>query len=101
MIYEGNEKNWIYNPSEEMVNFYIKFDLSEYPNGPIKEWPFPPIKEEKGEKTPLHLAVINGNLEVIKVLLNYKNININLRDDKGKKPIDYTDNDEIKQLFNH
>ena len=51
-------------------------------------------------KTPLHLAVEKGYLEIIKLLLKNKDININVDDDQCRKPIDYTTNNEIKQLLN-
>lgn len=31
--------------------------------------------------TPLHLAIKRKNIEIIKLLLNHKDININLKDD--------------------
>lgn len=50
-------------------------------------------------KTCLHFAVEKGYLEIIKLLLKSNGININVKDDQGKKPIDYANNDEIKQLL--
>ena len=38
---------------------------------------------------------------MINLLLKNKGIDINVKDDKGKKPIDYATNDEIKQLLNN
>ena len=38
--------------------------------------------------------------EWIELLLNNKEIDINIEDDQGKKPIDYTNNDKIKKLLN-
>ena len=49
------------------------------------------------EKAALHLAVEIGNLEIIKLLLEKKDIDI--KDSHGKKPIDYSENHEIKQLL--
>ena len=49
----------------------------------------------------MHLAVEKGYLEIIKLLLKNKEIDINIENDKGKKPIDYATNDEIKQLLSH
>lgn len=46
-------------------------------------------------KTALHLAVENGNIAIINLLLNNKNIDVNAKDDQGRKPIDLTDNEEI------
>ncbi|KAK8845712.1 hypothetical protein M9Y10_020630 [Tritrichomonas musculus] len=51
------------------------------------------------EKTALHLAVEIGNPEIIKLLLDKKDIDINIEDSHGKKPIDYSENHEIKQLL--
>ena len=51
------------------------------------------------QKTALHLAAEIGNLEIIKLLLEKKEIVINIEDSQGKKPIDYSENYEIKQLL--
>ena len=50
-------------------------------------------------KTPLHLAVEKNYLETIKLLLKNKKINILAKDDQGRKPIDYTIDNEIKKLL--
>ena len=50
-------------------------------------------------KTALHLASELGDLEIIKHLLEKKEIDINIEDHQGKKPIDYSANDEIKKLL--
>ena len=50
-------------------------------------------------KTPLHLAVERQNIEIVRLLLKNKNININIKDEQGRKPIDYTTHNEIKQLL--
>ena len=50
-------------------------------------------------KTALHLAAEIGDLEIIKLLLEKKEIDINIEDSQGKKPIDYSNNIEIKQLL--
>ena len=50
-------------------------------------------------KTVLHLATQIGNAEIVKLLLGMKGIDINIEDSQMKKPIDYTKNDAIKQLF--
>lgn len=54
----------------------------------------------KEHRTPLHLAVLMKNIEIIKLLLNHDGIDINAVNKDGKKPIDYTDDDEIKKLIN-
>lgn len=51
-------------------------------------------------KTPLHLAVEKGYLDIIKLLLKNNGIDIHIKDDQGRKQIDYAMNDEIKKLFN-
>ena len=51
------------------------------------------------QKAALHLAAEIGNLEIIRLLLEKKDIDINIEDDQGKKPIDYSENHEIKQLL--
>jgi hypothetical protein len=43
------------------------------------------VQSEKGE-TPLHLATVNGHLEVVRVLLKH-GANTNLRDTEGKTPL--------------
>ena len=50
-------------------------------------------------ETALHLAAQQGDIEIIKRLLREKNIDINIEDEQGKKPIDYSKNDEIRKLF--
>ena len=49
--------------------------------------------------TILHLASKQGNLEIIKLLLMKKGIDINIKDDQGNKPIDYSNNHEIRHLL--
>ena len=39
------------------------------------------------------------NLEIIKILLESKDIDVNITDSYGKKPIDYSKNDEIIKLL--
>lgn len=53
------------------------------------------------EKAPLHLAVEMEYIEIIQLLLNKKSINVDIKDDQNKKPIDYASNNEIKQLLIH
>ena len=47
----------------------------------------------------MHLAIQNNNVEIVKLLLEKKDIDINIKDNQGKKPIDYLNNDEITQLL--
>ena len=51
------------------------------------------------QKTALHLAAQIGNLEILRLLLEKKEIDINIKDSLGKKTIDYSKNPEIKQLL--
>ena len=57
------------------------------------------IQNHLEQKAALHLAVEIENLEIIKLLLEKKEIDINIEDSHGKKPIDYSENHEIKQLL--
>lgn len=50
-------------------------------------------------KSALHLAAQNRNLSIIKILLTHGNIDIIIQDSQGKKPIDYSNNIEIKKLL--
>ena len=52
-------------------------------------------------QTPLHLAVKNEYFDIIILLLKNSGINIDIEDDKGRKPIDYATNNKIRQLLNH
>ena len=45
------------------------------------------------------MAVENSNKEIIKLLLENKNIDLNEVDGKNKKAIEYDQNDEIRELF--
>ena len=45
------------------------------------------------------MATERENHEIIKLLLEKKEIDINIADSYGIKPIDYSENNEIKQLF--
>ena len=47
----------------------------------------------------LHLATRIGNSTILKLLLKKKEVDINIKDSQGKKPIDYSENTEIKQLL--
>lgn len=58
------------------------------------------IKQTK-QRTPLHLAVENKNVKIIQLLLSDKKIDINTKDENGKIPIEYTENKEIIEMFNH
>ena len=49
--------------------------------------------------TVLHAAVKANNLEIVKLLLVKKEIDINIKDSHGKEPIHYSKSDKIKQLL--
>lgn len=51
--------------------------------------------------TALHIAVINKDLEIIKLLLSHKKINVNAFDDQHKRPIDLARDSAIKDLFSN
>lgn len=51
------------------------------------------------EFTALHFTVSKGNIEIIKLLLAHKTININSKDKLGRKPIELTNDVYIKELF--
>ena len=59
------------------------------------------IEGDENKIAALHIAVMNGNVEIIKLLLGKKDININIEDSQGKKPIDYTNDPEIINLLSH
>ena len=50
-------------------------------------------------KTLLHLACENDNMNAVKYLLN-KKFDVNVNDNLGKTPLNYTINDEIKAMLN-
>ena len=47
----------------------------------------------------MHLSVEEKSLEIIKLLLENKNIDTSAKDNQGKKPIYYANDDEIKKLL--
>lgn len=57
--------------------------------------------EYEQNTTPLHLAVKSENEKIINMLLQHKNIDVQIVDHKKKKAIDYASNEKIKELFNH
>ncbi|KAK8838914.1 hypothetical protein M9Y10_032373 [Tritrichomonas musculus] len=59
-------------------------------------------KYEDEEKTALHNAVNNKNMNIIDILLRNKNIDIKVKDGRGNTPVDITEDEEIKlKLTNH
>lgn len=51
------------------------------------------------EVTALHKAVNNQNKEIIEMLMKDKTIDINSIDTKGRYPIEYAKNENIKQFY--
>ncbi len=49
------------------------------------------------EKTPLHIAVINNDYNIINLLLA-NNANINIKDNNDKRAFEYTKNKDIIKL---
>jgi len=45
------------------------------------------VRDDSG-KTPLHYASLDGNLDIVKYLVN-KGADVNVRDDRGNIPLDY------------
>lgn len=50
-------------------------------------------------QTALHLAVQKNNIEIVKLLMEKKEIDVNITDYSEKKPIDYSENDKITELL--
>ena len=57
------------------------------------------INKKHKIRTVLHLAVKKENIDIIKDLLDRKDINRDILDEKKKKAIDYVQNDQIIQLL--
>lgn len=81
------------NKRIEIIRYLIENEKINV-NLPLKS-----SNESESDKTPLHLAVIAGHLEIIKMLIQNKNIDLNAYDFYSKKPIDYSQNTEINELF--
>ena len=45
--------------------------------------------KEDGQKTPLHKAVFHDNSEMVRALVGYSNLNVNLTDNKNHTPLYY------------
>lgn len=43
-------------------------------------------QETSNLNTPLHLAIMSNNMEIVKILLNYPNIDINIKNSKNFTP---------------
>ncbi|KAH3763982.1 hypothetical protein Pelo_4154 [Pelomyxa schiedti] len=51
----------------------------------------------QGKPTALHLACQKGNVEIVKQLVGTGTTNI--KNTEGKTPVEYSQNDEMRQLF--
>lgn len=50
-------------------------------------------------KTALHFAIEKENYEIVKILLQTNDIDLNIKDDQGKTPIEYAKNGMIREIF--
>jgi acyl-CoA-binding protein len=57
------------------------------------------IQDTDGQ-TSLHYAVSCEHFDIVKLLLNNKNINVDLMDNDGSKAVELTDNKDIIEIFN-
>ena len=56
-------------------------------------------KRKRRQRTALHLAVLNKDVEIIKLLVSVPNINKDLKDEHERTPFDIATNEEIKSLL--
>lgn len=52
-----------------------------------------------GREAPLHIACMYNRVEIVKLLLKHPDIDVNILNWKGERPVNLTDNQEIKKLF--
>ena len=52
------------------------------------------------EETALHRSVFKGKLDIIKLLLSQKNIDTNIKNKQGKKPMELNHKKKVLSLFN-
>ena len=69
---------YLYHDQIEEKGLWSKFEEKEYK------------KTKYDGRTPLHIAADMDNISIIKLLLEKKDIDINLEDLNGKKPVDYS-----------
>ena len=79
--------------------FYIPQRQAFYMNQTHCEDNYEDEDEDEIESYQLHYAVKKKNKEIIKLLLNNKNVDVNSKDNKGRKPFELTNDDSIKELF--
>lgn len=56
-------------------------------------------KEGNKERTALQTAVEKGKIDIIKLLLIHENVDIEAKDEQGKTPSEYTNDQQILELF--
>lgn len=74
----------------ETSEFLLKYPMAEDQLGKT---------DEETQETSLHLAVKKENVEIINLLVSNANIDFEVTDKQGKRPIDITNNDTIKPLL--
>ena len=57
------------------------------------------FSKETFDETALSIAVVNNNIEIVKLLLSYNGIDLTIRNLSGKMPIEIAQNDEIIELL--
>ena len=90
-------KHLLQNKNVDINKYYIKSNVDDKYDEDGKKCS---TEEYKIKRSPLHLAVHNNNVDIVKILLNQKNIDLNAKDNDGKTPIELTNNMEILNLFN-
>ena len=104
---EENEKNKKTNPKYEEYRYeyseYSDLSVSDEDNYDISyedsEEGFIDGKNEDMSENALHLAVQKGNIDIIKELLNHKEIDIHIKDAFDREPLEMTNDENVKALF--
>lgn len=84
-LMEIAKKNKRYKELEEIIEINREFLKNESFEGLKKDFLFPSIRLESGN-TALHLAIQNGDEQIIKLLLD-KGANVNAVDNNGRTPL--------------
>ena len=71
---------------------FIKDSLLTHPNIDVN------IKDNTG-KTPLYYAIIQNNIELVKLLLSHHDIDVNIKDNTGKSILDIALDIELKTKY--
>ncbi|CAD6189777.1 unnamed protein product [Caenorhabditis auriculariae] len=91
---ERDDQNWTplhhacFHGRQEAINMLVKSPLFTMVNA-----------QNNGGATPLHYAVIHGNVHIIEFLTSHASIDVNIVDNSGMKPIDYCNDNTIKQFL--